>query len=41
MAMIVLTVAVLHARALAAPEGARSADRSTDPADRLGVVARG
>jgi cytochrome c oxidase assembly protein subunit 15 len=41
MAMIVLTIAVLHARALAAPEGARSADRSTDPADRLGAVARG
>ena len=41
MAMIVLTIAVLHARALAAPEGARSAGRSSDPADRLGVVARG
>jgi cytochrome c oxidase assembly protein subunit 15 len=41
MAMIVLTIAVLHARALAASEGVRSADRSTDPADRLGVVARG
>jgi heme a synthase len=41
MAMIVLTIAVLHARASAAPDGARSADRSPDPADRLGVVARG
>jgi cytochrome c oxidase assembly protein subunit 15 len=41
MAMIVLTIAVLHARALATPEGARFADRSADPADRLGMVARG
>jgi hypothetical protein len=41
MAMIVLTLAVLHARALATPEGARSTDFNPGPADKLGAVARG
>jgi cytochrome c oxidase assembly protein subunit 15 len=41
MAMIVLTVAVLHARRMAAKEGARSTERGAVPADRLGAAARG
>jgi heme a synthase len=41
MAMIVLTLAVLHARALAAPQGERSAEFNAGPADKLGAVARG
>jgi cytochrome c oxidase assembly protein subunit 15 len=41
MAMIVLTIAVLHARGMAAQEGPRSAELSPDPSDRLGAVARG
>ncbi len=41
MAMIVLTLAVLHARALAAPQGAISAEFTAGPADQLGAAARG
>ena len=41
MAMIVLTIAVLHARASAAPEDTRSAKPTAGPADKLGAVARG
>jgi heme a synthase len=41
MAMVVLTIAVLHAQAMAAPRGARSADLNADPVDKLGAVARG
>jgi cytochrome c oxidase assembly protein subunit 15 len=41
MAMIVLTLAVLHARALAAPQGARSAEFNAGSADKLGAAARG
>jgi len=40
MAMIVLTVAVLHAQRISA-DGARSAVLIANPADRLGVVTRG
>ncbi|HWF95169.1 MAG TPA: COX15/CtaA family protein [Xanthobacteraceae bacterium] len=40
-AMIVLTIAVLHGRALAAPEGAHSAELNAGPADKLGAMARG
>jgi len=41
MAMIVLTIAVLHAQGMAAEQGARSAQASPDSADRLGAAARG
>jgi cytochrome c oxidase assembly protein subunit 15 len=41
MAMIVLTLAVLHAREMAAKEGTRSARPSADSSDQLGAVARG
>jgi heme a synthase len=41
MAMLVLTVAVLHAHGLAAPEGTLSAAAGADPSDRYGAVARG
>ena len=41
MAMIVLTIATLHAQGLAAPEGTWSAGLSADPADRLGAAVRG
>jgi len=41
MAMIVLTLAVLHARALATPEGARSTGFNPRAADKLGAVANG
>jgi len=41
MAMIVLTIAVLHAQAMAAPEGTRSAGLNPDPADKIGAVVRG
>jgi cytochrome c oxidase assembly protein subunit 15 len=41
MAMIVLTIATLHAQGLAAQEGARSVELGSDPADRLGATARG
>jgi len=40
MAMIVLTVAVLHAQGMTAPELTRAARPSPDPADRVGAVAR-
>jgi cytochrome c oxidase assembly protein subunit 15 len=41
MAMVVLTVATLHAQGMAATQGHRSARQGPDPADRLGAVARG
>jgi cytochrome c oxidase assembly protein subunit 15 len=41
MAMIVLTVAVLHAQGMAGTEDAPSAGLNADPADRLGAVVRG
>jgi cytochrome c oxidase assembly protein subunit 15 len=41
MAMIVLTIATLHARRMAASESSRSTGLSAEPADRLGAVARG
>jgi len=41
MAMIVLTIATLHAQAMSAPEASRSAGLSADAGDRLGAVARG
>jgi heme a synthase len=41
MAMIVLTIAVLHAHRTAATAGTRSAGPSIEPADRLGAAARG
>ena len=41
MAMIVLTIATLHAQRMAAPESSRSTGLSAEPADRLGAVARG
>jgi cytochrome c oxidase assembly protein subunit 15 len=41
MAMIVLTIAALHAQAMAAPQRAGSADVSADPASRLGATAPG
>jgi len=41
MAMIVLTIAVLHAHGTSATGGIRSAGLSADPSDRLGAVARG
>jgi len=41
MAMIVLTIAVLHAQGMAAEQGASSAQASPDSADRLGAAARG
>jgi heme a synthase len=41
MAMIVLTIAALHAQALTAPQGTRSAELNADPSDRVGAVVRG
>jgi cytochrome c oxidase assembly protein subunit 15 len=41
MGMIVLTVAALHARAMAAPEGTACAEPGPATADKLGAVARG
>jgi heme a synthase len=41
MAMIVLTIAVLHAQGMAAEQGTRSAQASPDATDRLGAAARG
>jgi cytochrome c oxidase assembly protein subunit 15 len=41
MAMIVLTLAAIHARRVAATEGTRSARLSPDPSDPLDAVARG
>jgi len=41
MAMIVLTIATLHAQRMTASESSRAAGRSAEPADRLGAVARG
>jgi cytochrome c oxidase assembly protein subunit 15 len=41
MAMIVLTVAVLHAHAMAAKENVRSVEPSDHASDKLGAVARG
>jgi cytochrome c oxidase assembly protein subunit 15 len=41
MAMIVLTVAVLHARGMTTEQGTRSAQASPDPVDRVGAAARG
>jgi cytochrome c oxidase assembly protein subunit 15 len=41
MAMIVLTIAALHAQAMSATQRARSAEVSADPASRLGATARG
>jgi cytochrome c oxidase assembly protein subunit 15 len=40
MAMIVLTIAVVHAQGLAANESIRSAALLPDPADKLGAAAR-
>jgi heme a synthase len=40
MAMIVLTIAVVHAQGIAAKESIRSAALLPDPADKLGAVAR-
>jgi cytochrome c oxidase assembly protein subunit 15 len=40
MAMVVLTIAVLHAQGMAAKESTRSAGLSADTSDRLGAVAR-
>jgi cytochrome c oxidase assembly protein subunit 15 len=40
MAMVVLTIAVLHAQGMAAKESTRSAGLGADTSDRLGVVAR-
>jgi heme a synthase len=40
MAMVVLTVAVLHAQGMAAKQSARSAGLSADTSDRLGALAR-
>jgi cytochrome c oxidase assembly protein subunit 15 len=40
MAMIVLTIAVLHAQAMAAPEGARSAELMARTTDPFGAAAR-
>jgi cytochrome c oxidase assembly protein subunit 15 len=40
MAMIVLTIAVVHAQGIAVVEGARSAGLLPDSADKLGAVAR-
>ncbi|HEY0417914.1 MAG TPA: COX15/CtaA family protein [Acetobacteraceae bacterium] len=40
-AMLVLTIAALHAQALAAPQRAGSADASADPASRLGAATPG
>ena len=41
MAMVVLTVAALHAQAMAAPEGTPCAEPGPETADKLGAVARG
>jgi cytochrome c oxidase assembly protein subunit 15 len=41
MAMIVLTIAALHAQAMATPQRAGSADVGADPASRLGATAHG
>jgi cytochrome c oxidase assembly protein subunit 15 len=40
-AMLVLTIAALHAQALAAPQRAGSADANADPASRLGAATPG
>jgi heme a synthase len=41
MAMLVLTIAVLHAQSVGAKEDTRLSGVSADPADRFGVAARG
>ena len=41
MAMIVLTIAVLHAQGIAAKDDTRSAGMSADPVDRFGAAAAG